>query len=141
MKIQNNVFASRRKAIDYAIWCTFSDRKYGIHYVVLENEDETKYLVVPGTNMPFEKKGIPLPENYADMSYEDVRVLRTDTEPLDHWETICGMISVMDGQLLRFLIRYQVPLEKLIRYELASRGHDEDMNWVGFDRAKVIWMK
>ena len=47
----------------------------------------------------------------------------------------------MDGALLCFVLHTKLPLEKLIRYELASRGYDQNMNWVGFEKAKEIWLK
>jgi hypothetical protein len=32
----------------------------------------------------------------------------------------------MNGKLLRFLLHTKIPLEKLIRHELASRGYDKN---------------
>ena len=32
------------------------------------------------------------------------------------------MLSITDGEILRFILHTKLPLEKMIRYELASRG-------------------
>ncbi len=58
-----------------------------------------------------------------------------------HWEDIRGMFSTMHGDYLRFLLHYKVPLEKFIRFELASRGYDGNFNWVGFDASEKIWLQ
>ena len=64
-----------------------------------------------------------------------------DNDPLPHWENIIGMISVMDGEVLRYLLHSKLPIEKLIRFELAGRGYDENHRWCGFDKANDIWLK
>ncbi|WP_452598444.1 hypothetical protein [Pontimicrobium sp. MEBiC01747] len=51
------------------------------------------------------------------------------------------MFSTMHGDYLRFLLHYKVPLEKFIRFELASRGYDGNFNWVGFDASEKIWLQ
>lgn len=51
------------------------------------------------------------------------------------------MFSIADGEVLRFILALNIPLEKFIRYELAARGYDEDHKWVGFPQAKKIWLK
>ena len=51
------------------------------------------------------------------------------------------MISEMDGEILRFILKYKMPIERFIRYELASRGYDENHQWVGFEKAKAIWLQ
>jgi len=71
----------------------------------------------------------------------DIRFITMDEDPLMHWEEIKGLFSSMHGEVLRFILAYQVPLEKLIRFELAARGHDENHNWCGFDKAEEIWLK
>ncbi len=64
-----------------------------------------------------------------------------DEDPLHHFEEIRGMFSVMDGEILRFILEAKIPLEKFIRYELASRGFDKDHKWVGFEKVEEIWLK
>lgn len=50
------------------------------------------------------------------------------------------MFSVQDGEILRFILKYQVPLERLIRFELAARGFDKDHIWGGLEKAEKIWL-
>jgi hypothetical protein len=51
------------------------------------------------------------------------------------------MFSVADGETLRFILSAKILLERFIRHELASRGHNENMKWVGFEKAGEIWLK
>tara|TARA_Y100000815_G_scaffold275744_1_gene316719 strand:+ start:37972 stop:38127 length:156 start_codon:yes stop_codon:yes gene_type:complete len=51
------------------------------------------------------------------------------------------MFQTANGGLLRFLLIYQIPLEKFMRYELACRGYDKDHKWVGFKKAEKICLK
>jgi len=51
------------------------------------------------------------------------------------------MLSVIHGEVLRFILSAKIPLEKFIKYELACRGYDKDFQWVGFDKAEAIWLK
>lgn len=67
--------------------------------------------------------------------------MRMDKEPLPHLSEIIGTFSVMDGELLRFILHAKIPLEKLIRYELAMRGHDKNHRWCGFEKAEEIWLE
>jgi len=62
-----------------------------------------------------------------------------DKNVLFHWEHIIGMFSVADGEILRYILHTKIPLEKLIRHELAGRGYDENHRWCGFEKAKEIW--
>jgi len=64
-----------------------------------------------------------------------------DRDPLRHWEEIRGMVTVIEGELLRFILEKKIPIDKLIRYELAVRGYDKDHKWCGFDKAKEVWLK
>jgi hypothetical protein len=51
------------------------------------------------------------------------------------------MFSIANGELLRFILAYNIPLEKLIRYSLSARGYDKNQHWVGFNKAKEIWLQ
>lgn len=92
-----------------------------------------------------EEMGMPfldiLPKDLSDMSYTDIRHIRMENDPLPHWENIIGMFSVMDGEILRYILHTRLPLEKLLRSELAGRGYDKDHRWCGFERAEEIWLK
>ncbi|MCR9171526.1 MAG: hypothetical protein NXI10_03475 [bacterium] len=81
----------------------------------------------------------PLTTSYAEMDYDHIDTIAQDTNPLDHWAEIRGAFSTMDGEVLRFILAMDIPLNKFIRQELAARGYDENHNWVGFEKAKKIW--
>ena len=75
------------------------------------------------------------------MSYKQIQHIRMDDDPLPHWEEIMGMFSTAHGENLRFILSAKVPLKRLLRYELTCRGYDSEFNWVGFEKAKEIWLK
>jgi len=128
------------KAIDDAVWKNFSVRKlncapfYAIEHkccaVVSDNILELFDLAVIH----------PLFEDYLNMDYDHISLIAQDDNPLTHWEEIKGMFSSLDGEILRFILAKKIPLEKFIRHELASRGHDENHQWCGIDKAKEIWL-
>ncbi|QMU64916.1 MAG: hypothetical protein GKR88_11850 [Flavobacteriaceae bacterium] len=74
------------------------------------------------------------------MAYDMIRHMRADKDPLDHLEELTGVFSTINSELLRYVLHTKMPLEKLIRYELAIRGYDKDHRWIGFDRAEEIWL-
>ncbi len=143
MKKQSDLenYTSKQKAIDRALWLNFEYRLTNQRYVVVPSY-ETGYFVAPNGHSSFEEDEIEeLPSGYSDMSYMDIQNIRTDCDQLQHWQEIVGMFTVMNGELLRFVLHYGVALEKLIRYELACRGHDKEHKWVGFEKAKEIWLE
>lgn len=134
-------FANMQKAIDRAIWLNFEHRLTHQRFVVVPSY-ESGYFVVPNGHPSFEGEAIEkLPNGYSGMTYMDIQNIMTDTDPLPHWEVITGMVSVMNEEILRFLLHSKVPLKRFIRYELACRGYDKENRWVGFDKAKKIWLK
>lgn len=127
---------SFQKVIDEAVWINFRHRTTDYRVGVIENRIvHPKDKTFKGEH--FEK----LPEDYSTMTYNDIASIGMDEDPLKHWEEIRGMISVMDGELLRFILAKKVPIDKLIRYELTARGYDKDHKWCGFEKAKEIWLK
>ena len=52
-------------------------------------------------DIPFLDK---LPQDHSDMNYDEIRHIRMDYDPLPHWEELTGTFSVMDGELLRFIL-------------------------------------
>lgn len=134
-------FQGKQKALDAAVWINFSKRTTCERVGVIKgNEDE--YYVVPTDDVSikghrFEK----LPKDYKQMRFEDIKEIRMDREQLSHWEDLFGIISTCHGELLRFILAYNLPLGKMIRYELAARGYDKDHRWVGFKKAEEIWLK
>ena len=63
---------------------------------------------------------------------------------IDHamWLNFKYRIAVADGEILRYILKTKVPLDKLIRHELALRGYDENRRWCEFDfhTAREIWL-
>ncbi|PTT75677.1 hypothetical protein DD829_22535 [Chryseobacterium sp. HMWF035] len=135
-------FNDIHKATDFALWQSFKHRKTKEQFGILDGP-VNNYAVVNRTmledlDMEFR---LAVPEDYHWMNYAKIRLIRTDEDPLPHWEELMGAFSVMSGEILRFILHYRIPLKKIIRYELASRGFDENHEWVGFEKAKQIWMK
>ena len=130
----------KQRAIDVAHWMTFKyrqqNRMYGVEYIRKTKE----YRVVELENKRRPKLR-DFPFDYSRMHYEQISSVSMDKNPLAHWEKIRGMISTADGEILRFILEYNVPLEKFIRFELASRGHDQFHEWVGFEKAFEVWLK
>ncbi|MDI1256724.1 MAG: hypothetical protein PSV16_11550 [Flavobacterium sp.] len=130
---------SLQKAIDIAMWMNFKYRTQKRSYAVMQDKKSKQYYVVQQQG---KKKTLnPLPTDYSGMSYQQIQDIRSELDPLHHWEEIMGMVSSVHGELLRFILSHNIPLERIIRYELAARGHDENHNWVGYDNAKDIWLK
>lgn len=131
---------SLQRAIDIAVWMNFKYRVNKRHYMVVKDKKSQQYYVVQQHGRK-KSPAYPLPEDYSQMDYGDIQKIRSDVDPLHHWEEIMGMFSTVHGELLRFIIATKIPLEKIIRHELASRGHDQDHKYVGFDKAGEIWLK
>lgn len=60
---------------------------------------------------------------------------------MHRWESITGMFSVVEGEILQYLLRAKIPIEMFIRYEPAARGFDKNHHWCGFDMAEEIWLQ
>lgn len=133
-------YPSRQKAIDSALWLTFKFRKekkvFGVKWLRKTNEHQ----VVELENRK-QRSLLRFSESYRQIHYLEISEICKDIDPLPHWEDLRGMFSSADGELLRFILEYNVPLEKFIRFELASRGHDKNSQWVGFEKAYEIWLK
>jgi hypothetical protein len=77
-----------------------------------------------------------LPKDYYEMNYDDIRHIRMQDNPLPFWDKITGIFSVVDGEILRYILHAKIPLEKLTRHELASCGYDE--NIAGVDLIRLL---
>lgn len=135
-------FTQKQKAIDHAMWLNFENpnpkNPHGI--IPYEHRD---FLVC---DLEFSQRmKVPfmdiLPDNYSLMEYADIRTLRTDIEPLNHWELLYGSLSTVPNNVLRFVLHYKIPIEKFIRYELSISGFDATGKWIGFDDSDKIWLK
>jgi hypothetical protein len=134
-------FDNRDKAVLHAIWLGFKYRTSNILFGVIEQTDDKWVVVDHSTVKSLGERLLKTPKNHSKMSYEDIRNIKMDYSPLKHWEELTGRFSTMHGELLRYILHTKVPLEKLIRYELALRGYDENHHWCGFEKAKRIWLK
>ena len=132
---------NKQKAIDLAVWLNFKHRVDGKRFGVIQSI-EGDFIIISPNHPTFKGEEFEtLPENYVDISYKDIRNIGMDIDPLKHWEEIKGSFAILDGEILRFILKYNVPLERLIRYELACRGYDENHQWCGFEKAEAIWLK
>ena len=130
-----------QKALDEALWINFRHRTTDYRVGVIESV-KGGYIIAHPDHSLFEGEHFEmLPSDYSDMTYKHIASIAMDYDPLKHWEEIRGMVSVMDGEIVRFILDKKVPLEKFIRYELACRGYDKNHKWCGFEKAKKIWLK
>jgi hypothetical protein len=132
---------NRQKAIDFAVWLNFKHRLEGRQFGAIQSAEGDFFIVSPSHPSFIGEEFEILPTDYSNMSFKEIRNIFVDIEPLAHFEQIKGVVSVMDGELLRFILKYQIPLEKFIQFELASRGYDENHLWCGFEKAEEIWLK
>ena len=131
---------NKQKACDDAVWLNFIHRNEGKQFGVIQSI-EGDFLVISPNHPTFRNEVFEtLPTDFSNMDYTHIRNISMDVNPLPFWENLKGMFSIQDGELLRFILKYQIPLEKFIRYELASRGYDENHQWVGFEKAEEIWL-
>jgi hypothetical protein len=112
--------------------------------VVFDGPEEGSYAVADSQTA--EEMEIPhqyysLPENYQHWTYGDLKGIAGDSEMLSHFEELLGKFSVMEGNLLKFILKYQLPLDKIIRYELGCRGFDADNRWIGFSESEKLWQQ
>ena len=128
------------KARDRALWLEFEHRNSSKQFVVFDGrENNFAVAELSAEEMQAPQQYYSLPENYLHLSYGDLKGISGDPEMLEHWESILGKFSVMEGELLRFILEYQIPLEKIIRHELGCRGFDRNNQWVGFEKSREIW--
>ena len=136
-----DVFESKQRAIDHCLWLNFKYRIAQIRFGVIPHPNRMWAVCEEATANEIGTQFLDiLPQDYSEMSYDDIRHIRMDKNVLFHWEHIIGMFSVADGEILRYILHAKIPLEKLIRHELAGRGYDENHRWCGFEKAQEIWL-
>ncbi|MBO6518016.1 MAG: hypothetical protein JJ975_15865 [Bacteroidia bacterium] len=134
-------FSSKQKALYLAFWLNFTHRKRQEAFAAVNGPENDFVVMSLGDALEHEFTILnPSDGDYSIMSYHEVEAIRTDDDPLKHWEEITGMLAVMNSEFLRFILKAKVPLDKLIRYELAIRGFDEHGDWVGFEASKELWL-
>ena len=135
-------FDNKEKAVHHALWLNFKYNIAKIKFGVIHGPENNWVVLEQTTSLELE---IPflniLPKNYSEISYDTIRHIKMDKYPLPHLESIIGIFSTVDGELLRFMVQTKLPLEKLVRHELAGRGYDKDHRWCGFEKAEDIWLK
>lgn len=135
-------FENEQKAIDHAMWLNFKYRIAGIVFGVIHGPERNYAVCEEATLEELEMKFLDiLPKDYSGLTYRQLDHIAMDDNPLPNWEQIHGMISVIDGEILRFILHNNIPIHRLIRHELASRGFDENHRWCGFEKAREIWCK
>ena len=137
-----DIFKSKQKAIYHATWMNFKYRVAKIISGVIHGPEDDFAVCEEITAKEMETSFLDiLPDNYANLSYDNIQEIRTDVEPVMPWEEICGLFSTTDGETLMYIIKMKIPLEKLIRYELTLRERNEYNHFCGFEKAKEIWLK
>lgn len=136
-----DVFDDQQKAIDHAMWLNFKYRIAGIVFGVIHGPEDNWAVCEQATADEMEMTFLDiLPKDYSKISYKQLDTIRQDEEPLPFWSALVGLVSTADGEILRFILENKIPLDKLIRHELALRGFDKNHRWCGFDRAREIWL-
>lgn len=137
-----DLFDSKKKAIDHAMWLNFKYRIAKIKFGVIHGPDNNWAVLEEANAEEMEMSFLDiLPKDYSEMTYDNIRHIKMEPDALPFWDAITGMFSIADGEILRFILHAKIPLEKLIRHELAGRGYDENHRWCGFDKASEIWLK
>lgn len=137
-----DIFYSQEKAIHHCIWLNFKYRIPKINFGIIDGPNNNLAVSEESTAKEMEMDFLDiLPKDYSKMSYDKIRYIQMDKNPLPHLESLMGCFSTMDGEILRFIIHHKIPLEKLIRFELAGRGYDENHRWCGYEKANEIWLK
>ncbi|CAL2093244.1 conserved protein of unknown function [Tenacibaculum sp. 190524A02b] len=137
-----DLFKSKQNAIYHATWMNFKYRVAKIISGVLYGRDDCFAVCEEATAKEMGRTFLDiLPDYYSNLSYDDIQEIRTDVEPVMPWEEICGLFSATDGETLMYIIKMKIPLEKLIRYELALRERNEHNHFCGLEKAKEIWLK
>ncbi|WP_026776308.1 hypothetical protein [Polaribacter sp. Hel_I_88] len=135
-----DLFEKQQKAIDHCLWLNFKYRIAGIRFGVINGPHNNFAVCEQATAEEMEMEFLDiLPENHSQLSYKQLDVIRQNQEPLPFWESIIGIVSVVDGEILRYILEQKIPLDKIIRHELAFRGFDKNHRWCGFERAREIW--
>jgi hypothetical protein len=138
---QFDIFRDKEKAIHQSLWLNFQHRLADFRFGVVDGPDNDYAVMDEATRDDMGFTFLETPVDYTNLSFDGIRHLRMDRDPLPHLAEITGTFSIMNGELLRFILETKLPLEKLIRYELAIRGYDKNQRWVGFEKSEQIWLE
>jgi hypothetical protein len=136
-----DIFVNQEKAIHHCLWLNFKYRIAQIKFGIIQRPNNNWAVCEEATAKEMEMEFLDiLPKDYSEMTYDDIRLIRMDKEPLPHLEELMGHFTTMDGEILRFILHSKIPVEKLIRFVLAERGFDKNHRWVGFSKSFEIWL-
>lgn len=137
-----DIFSSEEKAIHHCLWLNFKYRIAKITFGIINGPNNNFAVIEEATAKEMEMNFLDiLPKDYSEMSYDTIRLIRMDKEPLPHLEELMGYFATMDGEILRFILHSKIPVEKLIRFVLAERGFDKNHRWCGFSKSFEIWLE
>jgi len=136
-------YSDLNNAIDRAVWLQFQHRNQSRYFVVYDGPEDNFVVsdLQTAQEMELDNYFYPLADSYKNLSYERLQAIAKESYILEHWEKLIGKFSVMEAELLRFILQYEIPVEKLIRHELANRGFDHNGQWIGFEASKEFWQK
>ena len=136
-------YSDLNNAIDRAVWLQFKYRNAGRYFVVYDGPEDNFVVsdLQTAQEMELDNYFYPLADSYKNLSYERLQAIAKESYILEHWEKLIGKFSVMEAELLRFILKCEIPVEKLIRHELANRGFDHNGQWIGFEASKEFWQK
>ena len=137
-------YSNLDKARDRALWLEFEHRNVPKQYVVFDGPEDNYAVADLQTatqELEITNQYYSLPENYQHWTFGDLKGIAGDPEMLEHFENLLGKFSVMESQLLMFILKYQVPLEKIIRHELGCRGFDSQNRWIGYTESEKEWQQ
>lgn len=142
METYLDIFDDQNKAIDHAMWLNFKYRIAGIAFGVIDGPKRNWAVCEEYTATEMNTTFLDiLPKDYSELEYRRLDTIAQDDELLPHWERIRGMVSVMDGEILRYILYNKIPIDRIIRHEIANRGFDQNHRWCGFDKARDIWLR
>ena len=137
-----DLFDSKQKAIDQAMWLNFKYRIAGIVFGVIRGPENNWAVCEQATAEEMKITFLDiLPNDFSVLKFKHLDTIRQDKEPLPFWSELAGMVSNADGEILRFILKNKIPLDIIIRHELSLRGFDKNHRWVGFDKSREIWLK
>ena len=95
-----DLFDSKQKAIDHAIWLNFKYRIAKIKFGVISGPENNWAVCEEATPQEMEMAFLDiLPKNYTEMTYDEIRHIRMDNNPLP-----IGKIFLECSQLL--MVKY-----------------------------------
>ena len=146
MKQQNReelyeFFSSKEEANYHAHWMTFKYRRAKLEFGVVHHPSGSYASCEVITA---QEDGIPvIEESISDLSglqYRDIRDLRLYKNPHEALAAILGIFSGLSNDCLMYILHAKIPLEKMVRDELTSRGRDQNGLRCDPQKAYMAWI-